>query len=281
MPSHPTLTVLSLGGGVHSSVKEPIAGEGTFDRVPDSSIFADTHWEPPSVYEHLIEWLAGWFPFPVYAVDKGHSLHEDVKAFTNHSCSRSYVNIPVYFKGRDGHGDGIGRRQWITNYKVRPIRLRIRKLLGLQPQQRVPATTTVEMWLGISTDEAILMNISRERWMTNRYPLFEAWMSRRDCADWWAGRYTDPWNSRRASPVHSSHDVGGWRPSAGGRSCSQRLSRSTLGCGTAWPSTGSRTCTCCGCPWMRPSEWTTRSLSRRACGQGDRFGNECEGHCGV
>ena len=32
----PSLTVLSLGGG-----------------VPDCAIFADTGWEPPSVYEHV------------------------------------------------------------------------------------------------------------------------------------------------------------------------------------------------------------------------------------
>ena len=97
--------------------------------------------------------------------------------------------IPVYLKGRDGEGDGIGRRQCTTNYKVRPIRRKIRELLGLRPRQRVPAGTTVELWLGISTDEAIRMKDSRDRWMTNRYPLIEAGMSRRDCADWWAARY--------------------------------------------------------------------------------------------
>ena len=36
---------------------------GRVDRVPDYAIFADAHWEPPSVYEH-IEWLAGQLPFP-------------------------------------------------------------------------------------------------------------------------------------------------------------------------------------------------------------------------
>ena len=30
------------------------------------------------------------------------------------------------------------------------------------------------------------------RWITNRYPLIEAGMSRRDCADWWAARYDRP-----------------------------------------------------------------------------------------
>ena len=191
MNSHPILTVLSLGGGVQSSVMALMASQGAFDRIPDCAIFADTHWEPPSVYEH-IEWLAEQLRFPQYVVDNGRSLREDVKALTNHSGSRSYVDIPVYLKERDGQGDGIGRRQCTTNYKIRPIRRRIRELLGLRPRQRVPAGTTVELWLGISTDEAIRMKDSRDRWMTNRYPLIEAGMSRRDCADWWSARYDRP-----------------------------------------------------------------------------------------
>ena len=75
------------------------------------------------------------------------------------------MDIPVYLKGRDGQGDGIGRRQCTTNYKVRPIRHRKRELLGLRPRQRVPSGTTVELWLGISTDEAIRMKDSQDRWM--------------------------------------------------------------------------------------------------------------------
>ena len=199
MNAAPTLTVLSLGGGVQSSVMALMAGEslpptgsgGAFDRVPDCAIFADTHWEPPSVYEH-IKWLGDRLSFPLYVVDNGRSLREDVKALTGHSGARRYVDIPIYLKGRDGEGDGIGRRQCTDNYKVRPIRRRIREMLGLRPRQRVPAGTTVELWLGISTDEAIRMKTSRDRWIENRYPLIEAGMSRKDCADWWEARYDRP-----------------------------------------------------------------------------------------
>ncbi len=191
MSNPPTLTVLSLGGGVQSSVMALMAGEGVFARVPDCAIFADTHWEPPSVYEH-IEWLRDRLSFPLHVFDNGRSLREDVKALTNHSGSRSYVDIPVFLKGRGGEGDGIGRRQCTDNYKIRPIRRRIRDLLGLRPRQRVPAGTTVELWLGISTDEAIRMKTSRDRWIENRYPLIEAGMSRRDCMEWWEARYDRP-----------------------------------------------------------------------------------------
>ena len=191
MAFSPTLTVLSLGWGVQSSVMALMAGQGAFDRLPDCAIFADTRWEPPSVYEHL-EWLERQLRFPLYVVDNGRSLREDVKALTNHSGSRNYVDIPVFLKGNEGEEDGIGRRQCTDNYKIRPIRRRIRELLGLKPRQQVPNGTTVELWLGISTDEAIRMRTSRDRWMVNRYPLIEAGMSRKGCADWWAARYDRP-----------------------------------------------------------------------------------------
>ena len=86
MRPDPTLTVISLGGGVQSSVMALMANEGEFGRLPDCAIFADTRWEPPSIYEHL-EWLAGQLRFPLYVVDNGRSLREDVKALTNHSGS--------------------------------------------------------------------------------------------------------------------------------------------------------------------------------------------------
>ena len=118
MQAEPSLTVLSLGGGVQSSVMALMASAGAFDRVPDCAVFADTRWEPPSVYEH-IDWLSKQLSFPLHVVDNGRSLREDVKALTNHSASSRYVDIPVYLKGRDGGSDGIGRRQCTTNYKIR------------------------------------------------------------------------------------------------------------------------------------------------------------------
>ena len=137
MKPEPPLIVISLGGDVQSSVIALMANEGEFGRLRDCAIFADTRWEPPSIYEHMA-WLKDRLSFPLYVVDNGRSLRKDVKALTNHSGSRNYVDIPVYLKGRGGEGDGIGRRQCTDNYKIRPIRRRIREMLGLRPRQRVP-----------------------------------------------------------------------------------------------------------------------------------------------
>ncbi len=42
MKPEPSLTVISLGGGVQSSVMALMANEGAFDRIPDCAIFAPT-----------------------------------------------------------------------------------------------------------------------------------------------------------------------------------------------------------------------------------------------
>ena len=191
MRSAPRMTVVSLGGGVQSTVMALMASEGKLGPMPDCAIFADTGWEPPTIYEHL-DWLADKLRFPLHVVDNGRSLREDAKALVNHSGNRNFLDMPVYLKGRDGSGDGMGRRQCTEHYKVRPVRRKIRRLLGLRRRQRIPSGTTVELWLGISTDEAIRMRASRDRWIRNRYPLIEAGMSGQDCLDWWEARYDSP-----------------------------------------------------------------------------------------
>ena len=64
-------------------------------------------------------------------------------------------------------------------------------MLGLRKSQRILAGTSVEIRLGISTDEDIRMKTPRYMWRTNRYPLIEAGRSRQDCADWRAARIVE------------------------------------------------------------------------------------------
>ena len=278
MASPPDLTVISLGGGVQSSVMALMAGEGAFDRPPDCAIFADTHWEPPSIYAHL-DWLFRNMSFPLYMVDNGRSLREDAKALTNHSGNPSFVDLPVYLKGRNGEGNGIGRRQCTEHYKIAPVRRKIRELLGLRKGQRVLSHTAVELWLGISTDEAVRTKDSLDRWITNRFPLIDAGMSRRDCIDWWTARYDRPLE----------------RSACG--ACPFQSRQRWVQTKRRWPELFAeaveidanmrRRLAFAKEPYLHPRRIPLdQAVSRDEAqlghdGKRDGFGNECEGHCGV
>ena len=252
MRSTHSLTVISLGGGVQSSVMSFMASGGAFGAIPDCAIFADTHWEPSTIYTHL-DWLSRNLSFPLYVVDNGRSLREDARALTNHSSNESFIDIPVYLKGTDGSGDGMGRRQCAEHYKVRPIRRKIRELIGLMKRQRIPSGATVELWLGISTDETIRMKTSRDRWIHNRYPLIEVGMSRKDCLEWGRPATTSRWSAPPAPAAPTSPARGGPRRSAVGLSCLPRWWRSTPTYGASWPSPRSPTCILDACLLPRPS----------------------------
>ena len=273
-----SLTIISLGGGVQSSVMALMASEGAFDATPYCAIFADTHWEPPTIYTHL-DWLAERLRFPLHIVDNGRSLRGDAKTLVNHSGNRNYVDIPVYLKGQDGHADGMGRRQCTESYKIRPVRRKIRQLLGVRRGQRVSADTTVELWLGISTDEAIRMRTSRDRWIENRYPLIEAGMSRRDCLEWWKARYDQP--------LERSACIG----------CPYQSRRRWVETKHRWPDLFAEAVEIDSNmrdklafakePYLHPRRLPLAeavNLDRAELGADQRpdgFGNECEGHCGV
>ena len=47
------LRVLSLGAGVQSTTLALMAAHGEIVPMPACAIFADTGWEPNSVYDHL------------------------------------------------------------------------------------------------------------------------------------------------------------------------------------------------------------------------------------
>ena len=288
------LRVISLGGGVQSTVMALMASEGALKPMPDCAIFADTGWEPPTIYDHL-EWLSDTLRFPIHVVDSGRSLRDDARALVNHSGNSGFLDIPVFLKGQNGNAHGMGRRQCTEHYKIRPIRRKLRQLLGLRPRQRIPFGTTVELWLGISTDEAIRIKASRDRWIHNRYPLAEAGMSRQDCLGWWSARYDRPlersacigcpYQSRRrwietkrrfpglfAETIEIDSDMR--RPLVRPSSAEQALGSDR---GLAFAKE----------PYLHPRRIPLAeavSLDEAQAGLGqhrDGFGNECEGHCGV
>jgi len=175
----PALRVISLGAGVQSTTMALMAAHGEIGPMPDCAIFADTGWEPKAVYDHL-NWLMSpnVLPFPVIVVDNG-NIRDDL---TETVEGQKPALVPYFLKNPDGTS-GMGKRQCTSDYKITPLRWKVRELLGAGRRDRIPKDT-VELWMGISTDESGRMAPARQQWMIHRWPLIEANVSRQDCLRW-------------------------------------------------------------------------------------------------
>lgn len=195
------LRVLSLGAGVQSTTLALMASKSEIGPMPDCAIFADTQWEPQNVYDHL-SWLESILPFPVHRVTAG-SIREAILNKQNTTGGR-FASVP-YFTSNGG----MGRRQCTSEYKINPIEKKQRELLGYKPRQRIPVAS-VEVWIGISTDEIQRMKDPRNKWQVNRWPLIERRMSRQDCLKWMKdnGYPQPPKSSCIGCPYHSDRQ---WR----------------------------------------------------------------------
>jgi hypothetical protein len=268
------LRVLSLGAGVQSTTLALMAAHHEIE-PPDCAIFADTQSEPVAVYEHL-RWLMspGVLPFPVHVVSAG-SLFADL--FDPRGGPRAGAKPPFFAKNDDG-GAGPLKRQCTRYYKVEPIRKKVRELLGLAPGQRGPKTPAVEQLIGISTDEAMRIKPSRDRYIANRWPLIEMRMSRWDCLQWLArGGFKKP--AKSACTFCPYHDNATWREMRGTAPADWqqavavdahiRHSMPRVRKGQVFVHRS-----------LKPlEEVDLRNDYER--GQPDLFGNECEGMCGV
>lgn len=204
-PSPIRLRALSLGAGVQSTTLALMAAHGEIGPMPDCAIFADTGWEPRAVYDHL-EWLMSdnVLPFPVHVVTAGNIRDNLMLAASG--CR--WASIPAFTRTVDRRGNvsvGMIRRQCTGDYKIVPIRRKVRELLGLT-RRRSPDHAVAEQWIGISTDEIVRMKPSSEAWCVNRWPLVEQRMSRRDCQLWLArhGYPPAPKSACIGCPFHSN-----------------------------------------------------------------------------
>jgi hypothetical protein len=174
-----------------------MAAHGEITPMPDCAIFADTGWEPKRVYEHL-DWLEGLLPFPVHRVTAGNIRHGLVEG----ALGKRWASIPAFADGPDGSAPI--RRQCTTEYKLVPIRRKVRELLGIAGKHS-PKTPVVEQWIGMSLDEVVRMKPSRETWWVNRWPLVEKRMTRNDCIRWMerVGYPEPPKSACIGCPYHS------------------------------------------------------------------------------
>ena len=184
------MRVISLGGGVQSTVMCLLADRDAFGVKPDYAIFADTRWEPNSVYDN-IDWLRSQVSFPIITTSNGRSLRDDVINGVN-AQGNPWMTLPVFLTEKNGEPAGINWRQCTKNYKLDPIRRKVQELLGVKPRQSISAETNIEMWLGITIDEAMRVKPSRNWWIRHRYPLIDDMpMDRDECITWFGTHYPE------------------------------------------------------------------------------------------
>lgn len=300
-PSPIRLRALSLGAGVQSTTMALLAAHGEIGPMPDCAIFADTGWEPRAVYDHL-DWLMSGnvLPFPVHIVSAGNirdallaagdgNRWASIPAFAK-TVTPAGARVPVFDEDEDGElvevatrrtttetvSIGMIRRQCTTDFKIVPIRRKVRELAGLT-RKRSPAYPVVECWIGISTDEIVRAKPSFEAWQVKRFPLIERRMSRRDCLAWLRRHdYPEPPKSACIGcPFHDNarwrhmrdHDVEAWADAV----AVDRTLRTGLR-GIRGEVFLHRSCV----PLDRAD--LTTAADR---GQLDLWPNECEGMCGV
>nr|WP_119612218.1 hypothetical protein [Streptomyces acidiscabies] len=153
-----------------------LSAHGILPKV-DYAIFADTGWEPSSVYSHLDrleEEIAKPAGIPVLRVSAG-NIRDDAL-----DPDHRFASMPLYILNQDGRA-GMTRRQCTGEYKIKPIKKKVRELLGYPYPQRIPKGVFVEQWVGISTDEFHRAKDADVRYMRNRHPLIDLDWSRADC----------------------------------------------------------------------------------------------------
>jgi hypothetical protein len=271
MTREPMLRVISLGAGVQSTTMALMAAHGEIGPMPHCAIFADTQWEPKSVYDHLA-WLSrdGFLPFPVLRVTAG-NLRQDIM---NHhkAAGRGRVAAVPWFMRMPNGDEAMGRRQCTKQYKLAPIQRKVRELSG----EKRPRKGSCETWIGISTDEVMRVRPSRVQYVVHRYPLIDRRMNRNDCLRWLErqGYGQPPKSACIGCPFHSNTH---WRALRDGPA-------------HEWQDAIEVDAAIRSQPGFRGQQFMHRSLKPLAevdlstaedHGQLNLFNNECEGMCGV
>ena len=193
------MKIISLGAGVQSSTMFLMSCYGELDKA-DAAIFADTQDEPQSVYKYLdwLEFEGEKHGIPIYRVTAG-SLSQDTVEVIEGRRNRAGM-IPVFVES--DRGGGMTMRQCTGDYKITPLRRKARQLM------QDAGESTIEMWIGISTDEIQRMKDSNVKYITHRWPLIEMRMDRNDCKQWFNrnGGKEPPRSACVYCPFHSNQE---------------------------------------------------------------------------
>lgn len=280
--------LISLGAGVQSSTMALMAAHGEIGPMPTAAIFADTGDEPQSVYDWLDK-LIGWLPYPVEIVkaerrdgttkrlsDEALRLRRTKQDSDAGPAGRLYSRtmIPTHMRHADGKMGRITSRICTVDHKIRPLTKAQRRIAEVKRGQQ---HVSVQVWIGISTDEADRMKPIAEPWAEARWPLIDLGMSRQDCIDWMKAKgYPEPPRSACVfCPFHSDaewHRLKTQEPHEFERAVEferqLQLAKAVSENMTALPHLHSS-----GIPLHR--------VDFDPNGKRDDFGNECTGMCGV
>ena len=200
------MNILSLGAGVQSTTLLMLAAQGELPPL-DAAIFADTGWEPQNVYRHLErldQEVAQPAGIPLYRVSAG-NIRDDAL-----DPEHRFASMPLFVRNTDGTR-GMARRQCTAEYKVRPIKEQVRRLLGAKDKANgrpgnPPKGSHVTQWIGISTDEVHRAKDSDVAYIQHTFPLLDIGWSRQHCLDYLAdsGWSSTPKSACIGCPFH--HD---------------------------------------------------------------------------
>ncbi len=300
--------IISLGAGVQSSTMALMAAAGEITPMPTAAIFADTQAEPQSVYTWL-DWLEKQLPFPVVRVTKGSLTDVSLEVRGKKDGSGKWVKslIPAFIKQvkkvrrcavchtpcKSGNNceecgskkfriieeirKGMMGRACTFDYKVKMLEKESRRIGGITRGQKAIG---VIQWIGISYDECHRMKPSRVAWAEHRWPLIDLKMTRYSCLRWMEahGFPKPPRSACIYCPFHSDAE---WRRL---RDHEPQEWKKIVAFEKALQLAKAETDNQRGVPFlhssMKPISEVDLSTSLER-GQGELFGNECEGMCGV
>ncbi len=197
------IRVLSFGAGTQSSALLALIEEGRLPPV-DFAIFADTQCEPDEVYRWL-EKIKGWSKTRIIIATKGDLMAGTLAMASGYGTRIASIPFHTQNKIEDPDGMGMLRRQCTYEYKIAIVQKAIREELGYKARQRVKHR--IHMLIAMSLEEVGRMKDSREKWITNKYPLiFDVPMHRHQSIEYvkTIGLGTPPRSSCMMCPFHSN-----------------------------------------------------------------------------
>lgn len=211
----PALRVLNWGWGQDSTTIALMAHHGELPPF-DAILSADTQNEPHEVYE-TVQWVSSILTTPIYCVTAG-DLAADILRIASQQrqgvpMTAGHCGQPPFHVRNDPNqhyataaSGGVLWRKCTHDYKIVPIRRKIRELLGVKPTGRLPHGLWVEQAIGFPLDEVGRTFCSDVQWITHTFPLIDLRMRKRDCARWLTahGYPIPPKSSCRFCPYHSN-----------------------------------------------------------------------------